>query len=163
MKKILLGLCAILLLAGCQKTTDPSQGGLFSYSPEAYKQRKLEREERLKELQREQIAEEQRQAALTQTAAEKRNERGAMQKKLQDANRESVNLEKKLQAFKAQNDAQKAALEDLKGRQARLHADIRASQSGKAGGTEAARQVEAERLRREVERLVKDTEALSGL
>ena len=161
MKKILLSLCAILLLAGCQTTSDPSKGGLLSYSPEAYKQRQVERQERLKELQREQIAEEQRQAALTQTAAQKQRERGAMQQKLQRANTESANLSKRLNAFKAQNDAQEKALADLKARQARLHADIQAGRAG--GGSVEDRQVEAERLRREVERLARDMEALSGL
>ena len=161
MKKVLLSVCALLLLAGCQTTTDPSMGGLFSYSPEAYKQRKFEREDRLKELQREQIAEERQQASLKQTASQKKDERAAMQQKLQKANAESAALKKKLNAFKAQNDAQKTALDDLKRRQTRLQADIQASRAGK--GSEEKRQVEAERLRREVERLAKDTEALSGL
>lgn len=162
MKKILLSLCTLLLLTGCQTTTDPSKGGLFSYSPEAYKQRKLEREERLKKLQREQIAEERRQAALKQTASQRQGERTTIQQKLQRANTESAKLKKSLDGFKAQNAAQQAALADLKGRQMRLQADIQASRSGK-GGSEENRQIEAERLRREVERLAKDTEALSAL
>jgi len=165
MQKVLSSLCVLLLflLTGCAgTTTDPSQGGLFSYNPEAYQQRKQEREDRLKELEREQIAEEQRQAALTQTAAEKKNQQAAMQQKLKAANAESAKLEKKLKAFNAQNEAQKAALADLKARQARIQADIEASsKSGKGGSGD--RQVEAERLRREVERLAKDTEALSSL
>jgi len=163
MQKVLSSLCALALfvLTGCAgTTTDPKQGGLFSYNPEAYQQRKQEREDRLKELEREQIAAEQRQAELTQTAAEKKSQQAAMQQKLKAANAESAKLEKKLKAFNAQNEAQKAALADLKARQARIQADIEANQSGKGGSD---RQVEAERLRREVERLAKDTEALSSL
>jgi hypothetical protein len=157
-------LCALSLLTGCKattSTTDPSQGGLFSYNPEAYEQRKLARIERLKELQREQIAEEQHQAALTQTAGEKEDERGAMQQKLRAANAESARLEKTLRGFNAQNDAQKAALEDLKARQTRIQADIEASRSARDDSAE--RKIEAERLRREIERLARDTEALSSL
>ena len=168
MKKILLSLCAIMLLAGCQTTTDPSKGGLFSYSPTAYEQRAAERQERLNELQREQAAEEQRRAALQQTAAQKQDELAAMQQKLQIANAESADLKKKLDAFKAQNAAQQAALTDLKARQARLQADIQTSQSeigemAALGGWEDELEAVAEQLRREIERLARDTEALSAL
>jgi chromosome segregation ATPase len=161
MKKIILSLCAILLLAGCATTTDPSKGGLFSYSPEAYKQRKLEREGRLKELQTEQIAEERRQAALKQTAEQKQAEKANLQQKIQKVNTDSANIKTKLTAYKAQNAAQEAALEDLRGRQTRLQADIQASRAG--GGSEESRQIEAERLRREVARLARDAEMLSSL
>jgi len=161
MKKILLSLCAVLLLTGCQTTTDPSKGGLFSYSPRAYEQRAAEKQERLDDLYWEQDEEEERRAALQQTAAQKKSEHAAMQQQLQRANTESANLKKRLDSFKAQNTTQEAALADLKNRQARLQADIQASRSSR--GPEGARQAEAERLRREVERLAKDTEALSAL
>ena len=162
--KVLLIACALLLTACTATTTDPSKGGLFSYNPEAYKQRRQEREGRLQELQQEQAEEEQRQAELTQSAAAKRDERGALQQKLRAVSAESAKLEKKLQAYNAQNDAQRAALADLKARQARIKADIEASRTNRTAGDDSAeRQKEAERLRREVERLQRDTEALSAL
>ncbi|MCL1985005.1 MAG: hypothetical protein FWG59_00960, partial [Betaproteobacteria bacterium] len=80
MRKVVLSLCALALLTGCAgTTTDPSQGGLFSYQPQAYEQRKLEREARLKELEQERIAQEQSQAALMRTAAEKEKDRAVIQ------------------------------------------------------------------------------------
>lgn len=50
MKKIYILVASItmLLLNGCAgKTTDPRQGGLFSYSPDAYEQRLVSRENHL--------------------------------------------------------------------------------------------------------------------
>ena len=161
MKTVFLSLCALLLMSCTATTTDPSKGGLFSYNPEAYEQRKQERQERLQELQREQAAEERHKVTLTQSATEKQDERSALRRKLRAVSAESDKLEEKLQAFDAQNAAQRAALADLKARQARIKADIEASEA--APDNSAERQREAERLRREVERLQKDTEALSAL
>jgi len=104
---------------------------------------------------------EQRKQALQGDVNRKKSERDALQQQLKKANTDSANLKKRLASFKAPNTAQEAALADLKGRQARLQADIQASQA--SSGPEDARQAEAERLRREVERLAKDTETLSAL
>ncbi len=50
-KKSLLTFAAAVLLSGCAgQTTDPRQGGLFSYDPKAYDQRLADRENRLAEL-----------------------------------------------------------------------------------------------------------------
>jgi len=50
MKKVLLSLCAVLLLTGCATTDDPSKGGLFSYSPKAYQQRQDTKQAHMNEL-----------------------------------------------------------------------------------------------------------------
>ena len=162
-RSILLVLCATFMLSGCiATTTDPSKGGLFSYSPEAYEQRKAERQDRLAELQREQIAEERRQQALNKKLGSQRQERAAMQKKISNATKESGVLRKQLDSYSAQNEQQQAALADLKKRQERLSSDIAAANSGK-GMSDEAKAVEAERLRREIERLANDAAALSAL
>ncbi len=67
-----------------------------------------------------------------------------------------------LDAYKAQNDAQQAALTNLKKRQVQLQQELRSANAGK-GMDEEAKQVEAERLKREIERLASDTAALSAL
>ncbi len=160
---IFLMLCASFLFSGCTAaTTDPSKGGLFSYSPEAYEQRKVVRQERLAQLQRDQIGEERRQQALSNQLGSKNQERAAMQKKLGNARNDSSKLRKDLNAYKAQNEQQQAALANLKKRQERLAQDINAANSGR-GMTEEDKAVEAERLRREIERLTNDTAALSAL
>ena len=47
-QKALLLFCVAVLQFGCAgQTSDPRQGGLFSYNPEAYEQRAQERKERL--------------------------------------------------------------------------------------------------------------------
>lgn len=38
---------AMILLSGCATTTDPRQGGLFSYNPSAYEQRLSDKEQNL--------------------------------------------------------------------------------------------------------------------
>lgn len=160
---LVLCLCA-LLLGGCQTghNADPSQGGLFSYSPEAYKQRAAQRQERLKMLQREQIAEEQQKAALTQTAAEKKAAHAKAQQQLRQAGRSITNLKKQLETYKATNEVQQAALTEMLARRAVLEGDLKTLGNG-SGADPAVLQVEAERLRREVERLTNDAEALSAI
>ena len=47
-KNLIFGILGALLLAGCAgQTTDPRQGGLFSYDPDAYQQRIADREDHL--------------------------------------------------------------------------------------------------------------------
>ncbi len=163
MKRLIPALCCLFFfLSGCQTTTDPSKGGLFNYSPEAYEKRKVERRERLKMLNKEKIAEERRQQALNKQASGKQSERSTMQQKLQQTSAESAKLKKQLDAYKAQNDAQQAALTNLKKRQVQLQQELRSANAGK-GMDEEAKQVEAERLKREIERLASDTAALSAL
>lgn len=54
MKKIyILVVFVILLLSGCAgSTTDPRQGGLFSYNPDAYEKRLDDREAHLSAIER---------------------------------------------------------------------------------------------------------------
>lgn len=52
-KNIIFGFLITLVLAGCAGgTTDPRQGGLFSYNPTAYEQRIAERENSLSNIQK---------------------------------------------------------------------------------------------------------------
>jgi len=103
-------------------------------------------------LEHEKITIDDREASMLQVAAASR------------ASAESAGFKRSLDSLKAQNEAQEAALADLRSRQARLQADIQATRSG-AGLEDASQAVaeEAERLRREVERLARDVEALATL
>ncbi|MDL2272916.1 synembryn, partial [Desulfovibrio sp. OttesenSCG-928-I05] len=89
-------------------------------------------------------------------------QRAAMQKSLNGARSESNRLRTQLSSYKAENEQQEAALADLKKRQERLAGEIATTNSGK-GMTEEEKIIEAERLRREIERLANDTAALSAL
>ena len=47
-KNLIIGIIGAMLFAGCAgQTTDPRQGGLFSYDPDAYQQRIADRENHL--------------------------------------------------------------------------------------------------------------------
>ncbi len=53
MTKYILWATALILLSGCAgKTTDPREGGLFSYNPNAYEKRLSNRENKLHAIQR---------------------------------------------------------------------------------------------------------------
>ena len=162
MVRILVGICLVAFLAGCQTTTDPRAGGLFSYSPEAYEKRAEERRTRLKELEREQIAEEQRNQQLTASAEDKRKQKAAVQQKVNATNKDIAQLKTVLDGYTAQNSQQQQSLDSLQTRLASLKSDTAAVQSG-TSMNDTQKMAEAERLRREIERLTKETSALSEL
>ncbi|WP_417031490.1 hypothetical protein, partial [Bilophila wadsworthia] len=68
---ILLG-CAALLSAGCfGASTNPREGGLFGYNPDAYEARQRERQEQLSAIRQEQAREEAASARLEQKKKQK--------------------------------------------------------------------------------------------
>jgi len=65
LKKICFGLIGAWVLSGCAgQTTDPRQGGLFSYDPDAYEQRIAERKARLEALESDTAVQEKRNKEL---------------------------------------------------------------------------------------------------
>ena len=164
MKKMALisGGMILLFMCGCGGITDPRFGGLFSYSPEAYEQRLQERRERLKEFERQEIAEQQRSQNLNRDADSRRQANQAMQNKLKAINAESSKLQRNLNNFKAANDKQAATLKSLQTRLASLNNDSKRVETAKSMGDDEKR-VEAERLKREIDRLVKEASILSQL
>ena len=167
MKKIIVILMLALCVGvtGCANlglTTDPSQGGLFSYNPDAYEQRLQQRRERLRELERQEIAEEQRRQNLNRSAASRRQANQDMQNKLKAVTNSSEKLRRSLDNVKTTNDEQAKALLDLQARRDRLNADIKAVETSHNMNDDEKR-VEAERLKREVERLLREAEVMSNL
>lgn len=75
MKKIyLITGVAILLLNGCAGgTTDPRQGGLFSYDPDAYEQRLSDRERHLASVENDTAAQKRKSARLKTDLASEKN------------------------------------------------------------------------------------------
>lgn len=159
MKRFLFVLICLFILPACETTTNPKEGGLFSYSPQAYEARKTQRQERLKELQRQQVAEEQRKGDLETTSKAKKAERDSWQKKVNAANKDVASLKKELDGFQAKNEKQAQTLATLKERQARLSGELNSVKNM----SQEEKRIEAERLRKEVERLTNDVAALSAL
>ena len=164
MKKIALipGIMILFTVCGCDLTTDPSRGGFFSYNPEAYEQRLEERRERLREFETQEIAEQQRRQNLNRDAASQRRANQEMQSKLKAVNADISKLRRNLDNFKATNDKQAVALKNLQTRLARVNDDMSKVQTSETM-TDDEKRVEAERLKREINRLVKEADILSKL
>lgn len=65
---------AILLLNGCAgSTTDPRQGGLFSYNPDAYEKRLSDRERHLSSVENDTATQKQKSARLKRDLASQKN------------------------------------------------------------------------------------------
>ncbi len=76
MKNIYLMITGImlLLLNGCAGgTTDPRQGGLFSYDPTAYEQRLADREQHLSSVEKDTDAQKRKSARLKKDLASEKN------------------------------------------------------------------------------------------
>ncbi len=64
-KRYIISILAILILGGCAgTTTDPRQGGLFSYNPNAYEQRLADRERHLSDIEQDTAAQKRKSARL---------------------------------------------------------------------------------------------------
>ncbi len=75
MKKIyLMTGVTLLLLNGCAGgTTDPRQGGLFSYNPDAYEQRLSDRESHLSSIENDTAAQKNKSTRLKRDIASEKN------------------------------------------------------------------------------------------
>ncbi len=75
MKKIyLMTGVTLLLLNGCAGgTTDPRQGGLFSYNPDAYEQRLSDRESHLSSVENDTAAQKNKSTRLKRDIASEKN------------------------------------------------------------------------------------------
>ena len=112
----------VFVLTGCATTTDPRQGGLFSYNPQAYQQRLDERRNTLAALGNN--AEEQQR--LEREAEEKRQVLAEQKKQLVALDTELDAVYQRIATYQAQNQekaAEKTRLErDLRQAKARLDA-----------------------------------------
>ena len=64
-KRYIIAPLALMILNGCAGgTTDPRQGGLFSYDPAAYEQRLAERENHLSAIEKDTAAQKRKSAQL---------------------------------------------------------------------------------------------------
>jgi chromosome segregation ATPase len=154
----------ILMTAGCATTDDPRQGGLFSYNREAYQKRIAERQARYDVLAADTARQQQESKGLEETANQKRAEKEELTQKLA---RLDVDIEKTQEKIKQT----KVGVKDLERRRSQLTARLESLKQQRstidagssAYGGEADKRVEIERLQREIDRLLKEAEALSRL
>jgi len=155
---------SVLILSGCatsQTTTDPRKGGLFSYNPEAYKERIDERKARQSELEMQKAEEEQKSKDLEEQVALKRSERDALAKKIAALDSDIDKIEKQIANARTDTDAQKHAQWKINTKLKVLKKKLAAAKSSKVDTK--AKEREVERLKKEIDRLLEEAEALSKL
>jgi chromosome segregation ATPase len=149
-----IGLYVLLfVLTGCATTTDPRQGGLFSYSPQAYEQRLGERRNTLEALQKN--AEDQQR--LEREAEEKRQVLAEQQQQLVALDTELAAVHQRLAVYEAQNQRQSAEKTRLERaiRQAETRLDaLRKETRARPDGVEE-RQAQKQQLQADIEKLSK--------
>jgi chromosome segregation ATPase len=143
----------VFVLTGCATTTDPRQGGLFSYSPKAYEQRLEERRQTLRALDKN--AEEL--PRLEHEAEERRQVLAEQKKQLIALETELTNVHQRVAMYQAQNQekaAEKTRLErDIRQAEAQLRA-LKKDESVGSDGVEE-KQANIQRLRADIEKLSK--------
>jgi chromosome segregation ATPase len=144
----------LLVLTGCATTTDPRQGGLFSYSPKAYEQRLQERRTTLSALdeknQQEQQSLEDEVKAKRQILAEQKSQLTALDTQLAETQQRIATY----QAQSQEQTAQKVRLErEMRQAEARLRA-LEKEASASPQDVEA-KQAKIQQLRADIEKLSK--------
>ena len=151
------------LLSGCATsggTTDPRQGGLFSYNPKAYERRIQEREARLSASSEEAGAAQDEQTRLQASVTAQEHRKAEARKKIDAMNAELTEARRVLDAVKTRDARVQASLGDMR----RKHGEL----SWRLGSLEKeperpGAQAERERLDAEIQRLKRDAEALGSL
>lgn len=111
------------LLAGCAgQTTDPRQGGLFSYNPQAYEQRLEDRRGHLSQVEQANREAETESAALESERASRQKEKAALQRQVRQLSASITKMEKDIKGKQAktaiQQQEQQRILAELKSLQA---------------------------------------------
>ena len=101
-------LLADTMLIGCAgQTTDPRQGGLFSYNPQAYEKRIQDRREHLSDVDQSNQAADQQASALEAEKSSRKKENAALKKQLRKLSASVASLEKEIKSKQAKTNVQK--------------------------------------------------------
>jgi septal ring factor EnvC (AmiA/AmiB activator) len=101
------GSCLALLLSGCAgQTTDPRQGGLFSYNPQAYEQRLLERHDHLSQVEQANRDAESKSAVLESERVSHQQEKTQLQRQIRTLSASITKMEKDIKAKRVKTTAQ---------------------------------------------------------
>ncbi len=157
-KRIMTVLASALLLVGCSATTtDPSKGGLFSYSPEAYEARIKEREARLAAIEAQQAKEREESEALKKAVGERVVTVAAQQGQLREMQTNIESLKTRLAQSKTADTTQAAKITELETRATDIEKQMR---NNTATQNVEERKAYLEKLNQEYAELQKDMDAL---
>ena len=153
--------CTVLLSAGCfGASTNPREGGLFGYSPEAYEARQQERQARLEAIRQEQARENAAQAELEQKKQLKLAQVSKQKQEMAALSTEIDRLSGKVSSLKQGNRQQQEGAAALEQRQKNLQ---KANSALQTQPDSAAKQQKLLQLREELRQLEEEAEYLSNL
>ena len=99
---------AVTSLIGCAgQTTDPRQGGLFSYNPQAYEKRIQDRQEHLSDIDNATQSAADRSSTLEAERSSRAKEKAALKRQLRKLSASVASLEKDIKSKKMKTEAQK--------------------------------------------------------
>ncbi len=150
--------CFAASLSGCaNQTTDPHQGGLFSYNPQAYDKRLQDRQTNLEQIDNSTKGMQQQASGLEADKSAAAREQDAWKKDLTDLSLATASLERKIKAKKAATKVQKKERDRILTELSSLQA------SGKSLDDvhdPEERRLELEQLRKKREQLEMEAESL---
>ena len=154
-------LCAAAVLSGCAgQTTDPRQGGLFSYNPDAYQQRLRDRQDNLSSAEQANQSAQAQTDALQSEQSSRLQEKAALEKQLKKLSASVASLEKGIRTKQAQTAAQK-------NEQQRILAEINTLKSSARTADDIAdpeeKRLELQRLQSKRDKLEKEAANLMRL
>ncbi len=150
-----------LITTGCaNQTSDPHQGGLFSYNPGAYEQRIREREETLSRLKTQNSQLEKNEASLADRKRTRERELAALRKTLAQLSTSTTALEEKVRRA----ELRAGAREQERSRILAQLKEVQASSRAAADSADIAKQqLELKRLKKKRAQLEKEIEELMQL
>ncbi|MDD2465148.1 MAG: hypothetical protein PHI97_14210 [Desulfobulbus sp.] len=111
----------IFLLGGCAgQTTDPHQGGLFSYNPQAYEHRLQDRRENLSQVEQDNRNAEAESTTLESERASRQKEKAALQRQVRKLSSSITKLEKDIKLQRTKSSVQQKEQQRILGELARL-------------------------------------------
>ncbi|MBM9613292.1 hypothetical protein JWJ90_03220 [Desulfobulbus rhabdoformis] len=159
--RLIVVVCCTLLLAGCAgQTTDPHQGGLFSYNPNAYEQRLQDRRSHLDQVEERNRQEQAQSTALQSERATRQKEMASLRRQVRKLNTSIASLEKDVLAKEATSVAQQQKRTHILAKLKELKASSRNSDFIE---DPASKRLEIKRLQKRRDQLEKEAASLMFL
>lgn len=146
----------------CATTTDPREGGLFSYNPKAYEQRLQERQTRLKELEAQKEEEQRKQQELQGKLSSQKALHDEVSEKVGTLEKSITHLDEVLSKSRAHSHEDEKNLVQTHIKLKALKEEVARIRAGSTPGVEAQKK-EIKRLSDIVEQILKEAEALSKM
>jgi chromosome segregation ATPase len=161
MKKIYYGVLALAvspLFSGCaNQTTDPHQGGLFSYNPQAYEQRLQNKRKNLSTIDQANLTAQQEAARLEGTKSQQIKELERLNRKQIELTSTTAALEKKIRNTRTKTAAQKKEHDRILAEIAGLQSSLKVTDDMP---DPEEKRLELERLKKKRDQLEQEAESL---